>query len=407
MRHAPTRRSRSTDRVTVIQMTTVPQSLAFLAGQTRYLRQCGFDVTVVTSPGTEVAPFERREGVEVIQIPMQRRIRPIADLGSLLRLVVLFRRMRPDLVHAHTPKAALLGMMAAWVVRVPARVFHVHGLPVSTARGARRWLLSLTDGLTAALANDVLFVSESLRQDAVARKMCPSSKTRVLGSGSANGIDAEVRFNPELLADAGAAAKRGLGIPEASQVVGFVGRLVVDKGVVDLLNAWTQLEARYPDARLLVVGPEEDADSISDDAKSRIRSDSSIVWVPWTDHPEVLLSFMNVVAIPSYREGLNLSLLEASAMAKPAVSCDLPGMRDAVVDGVTGTLIEKGDVNALVRAVGAYLDDDRLARAHGTAGRQRVLNDFVPRRLWKELAATYAALTPRGGAPSSSVAGPT
>lgn len=383
--------TRTSGRPLVVQMVTVPQSTAFLAGQPSYLRKRGFDVVCVSSPGPQLEAFARAERIEAIRIPMERRISPWKDLRSLVRLILLFRRLRPSVVHTHTPKASLLGMLAAWLTGVPVRIFHVHGLPVETATGVQRRILMATDRLSARVANRVLFVSQSLRSLALELGMTEAEKTAVLAGGSANGIDAEGRFSPALWGSQQSVLRRQNGISPDDLVVGFVGRLVQDKGVLDLLEAWQVL--RGSGRRLLLVGPVEDADALPASAIDEIERSEDITWVSWTETPEALLSTMDVLCLPSYREGLPLSLLEASAMKLPIVATDIPGNRNAVVDGVTGTLVPPRSPGLLGGALEAYLRAPELRKSHGEAGRAHVLSAFRPEEIWNALANEYASLT--------------
>lgn len=344
----------------------------------------------VSSPGQQLQEFAHDEGIVAHPIPMERRIRPLRDLRSLVALVLLFYRLRPTVVHTHTPKAGLLGMIAAWVTRVPVRVFHVHGLPVVTATGLQRRVLTVTDRLSARIAHRVLFVSASLRDAAVDLGVAPAGKSGVLGAGSANGIDADHRFNPSVWRSQRSHLRLAEGIAPSDLVIGFVGRMVRDKGLTDLMSAWETL--RSPGRRLLLVGPAEQGDPLPRQLLDDIADDPDVRWIAWTSTPEAMMSLMDVLVLPSYREGLPLSLLEASAMAIPVVSTDIPGGRDAVIDGLTGTLVPVRAPQRLAEAIEAYLTDPALRTRHGIAGRNRVLESFQPVVIWEALAYEYRAL---------------
>lgn len=370
-----------------MHITTVPASLLFLRGQPAFMRARGWTVHAISSPGPELEAFGAAEGVAVHAVEMPRRITPLADLAAVRRLWSILRAIRPDVVHAHTPKGGLLGMVAARLAGVPLRVYHVHGLPHLTRTGWRRRLLVTTERISCALASDVLCVSRSNREVLAADGICPPSRVGVFAGGSVDGVDAD-RFRP---ADtpARAAARTRLGLPPEAPVVGFVGRLSRDKGLVELAVAWAEVRREHPSAHLLLVGPLEDNDPVPGHVLAALRADprARLRGEDW-DTP-ALYAAMDVVVVPSHREGLGMVALEAGASGLPFVGCDIPGTRDAVVAGETGTLVPPRDPAALAVAIGRYLADPVLARTHGFAARQRALDLFSPARIREELAALY------------------
>lgn len=379
--------------IRLLHVVTIPMSLTFLRGQGGLMHARGFDVHALSSPGDLLAAFGANEGVTVHAVPMSRRISAFGDLRAVAALYRAIRRIRPTLVHAHTPKGGLLGMIAAALAGVPVRVYHMRGLPMMSATGGRRLLLRQTERLSCALAHRVLCVSHSLRDAAVAEKVCPPDKIRVLGHGSGQGVDARTRFNPAGLSPgARVATRRRFGIPDDARVVGFVGRIVCDKGVRELLDAWRMLQAEYPDAHLLVVGPFERRDTVPTDVEFALRNGPRIhlTGLDWETPP--LYAAMDVVALPTYREGFPNVALEAAAMELPIVATRIPGCVDAIDDGRTGTLVPARDACALAAALRGYLDDAGLRARHGRAGRARVLRDFRPLDLWNATYRQYISL---------------
>ena len=367
----------------LLHITTVPQTLLFLRGQIGYMKSRGFRVVAVSSPGEVLAEVGESEGIETVALDMPREITPLGDLRALFRLVRLFRALRPAIVHGHTPKGGLLGMIAAALAGVNGRVYTLHGLPMETASGLRRSLLRLTERLSCALARRVHAVSESLRRRAAALGVCPLGKIQVLGAGTVNGIDAEKRFAPSRISRLEVAqARRALHIPSELRIVGYVGRLVQDKGILDLLEAWTDLREEFSDLYLVVVGPEEARDALPADAMRRLRSDPRIRMTGYVESMPATYAMMDVVVLPTYREGFPQVPLEAAAMERPVVATSVTGCVDAIQDGETGTLVPPRDPEALGRALRAYLQDPLLRRRHGAAGRGRVLREYRPERLW-------------------------
>lgn len=375
-------------------MTTVPDSLwAFFAGQIRFMVDRGMVVEAVSSPGRFLGLFAEREQVPVHALPMARRISPLADLVSLLRMCRLLARLKPDIVHAHTPKGGLLGMLGAWLVGTPVRIYHIHGFPFLTATGRKRTVLVSAEKLSCRLATRVLCVSRSIAAVADQEGVCPADRILVPGSGTINGIDATGIFDPARY-DAGerASLRASHGIPPEATVVGFVGRLVRDKGVAELAQAWMDLSAVFPDLHLLVCGPVEDGDPVSADVLEYLRTAGRVHLTGEVLDMPACYAAMDILALPTYREGFPLVPMEASAMALPVVASAVPGCTDAVVDGVTGTLVPARDASALAGALMNYVENPGLRLRHGQAGRDRVLADFRPEAVWAAVHAEYLRL---------------
>ena len=397
-RSAPPERAGLQDRgVHLVHLATVPEMLHFLKGQVGFMKRAGFTVGAIASPGPTLDRFGAEQQIPTWGLPMSRRISPLRDLVALARLVVLLRRVRPTILHAHTPKGGLLGMLAGAAARVPVRIYHLHGLPLETARGLRRLLLVLSDRVACALAHRVLAVSPSLLSAAVAHGLVRREKAAVPAGGSINGVDAQREFCPEVQLEAGARVRARYDIPPRAPVVGFVGRLVRDKGLVELAEAWQLVRHHHRDAQLLIVGPFDDTDPIPESTRALLRRDPrvTLAGLQWDVAP--YMAAMNVLALPTHREGLGNVLLEAGAMGLPVIATRITGCVDAVVDGRTGVLVPPGDPAALAAAIGAYLDSRALRARHGAAARERLLRHFSPGVVWSATYQEYqAALHGRG-----------
>jgi glycosyltransferase involved in cell wall biosynthesis len=386
----------------LVHITTVPLSFGFLKGQIGYGLTQGLHITAIASPGDELDAFQRETGVAVAAVPMARRITPVRDLVSIWMIVRLLRRLRPHIVHAHTPKGGLLGMIAAWLARVPVRVYDVWGLPYTTATGLRRFLLVWSERVSCALAHRALSVSHSLRKQAIDDRICRAEKVAVFLHGSGHGVDATGRFDPNAVPDARRGTRDQLGIPSDAVVVGYVGRIVRDKGLVELVGAWARLRDRYPTLHLLVAGRFEPQDPVPSDVEAVLRNDPRIHLAGWATDTPALYAAMDLVTLPTYREGFPNVPLEAAAMSRPVIATLVPGCVDAVEDGVTGTLVPARNAAALADAIARYVDDPDRRNAHGRAGRERVLRDFRREPLWEALHGEYQRLL-RARLPGSNV----
>lgn len=381
------------DAIRLVHVVTVPQSFKLLLGQTRFMRERGVQLTAIASPGEYAAEFAAREQAEVAAVEMPRRITPFRDLVAVWQLVRALRARRPHIVHAHTPKGGLLGMLSATLAGVPVRIYHMRGLPLMTASGTRRTILRWSERVSCALAQRVFCVSHSLREVALAEGLTRPDKIVVFHGGSGNGVDAEQAFAPSAAPDEERRAARGaLGVPDDAVVVAFIGRVVKDKGVVELAEAWTRVREAHPRAYLLLAGPEEPFDPVPAHVMRALREDPRVVLPGTVRGVRAVYAAADVVTLPSHREGFPNVPLEASAMALPVVTTDTAGCRDSVQDGRTGAVVPVGDAAALAAALDRYLSSPALRCEHGEAGRRWVREAFSPARIWASYHAEYVRL---------------
>jgi glycosyltransferase involved in cell wall biosynthesis len=366
----------------LVYITTHPVTAAFLLrGQLAWMANAGFDVHVVSSPGPELDRVAAREGVTCHAIPMQRDIDARTDGIALLRLTRLLRRLRPHIVNASTPKAGLLGTLAARAAGVPIRVYLLRGLRLETTDGTLRRILKRTERLTSRAATDVVAVSESLRS-AYVPALAPPERVTVLADGSSNGVD-PARFAPcHAHAEAAAALRRDLGAADGRFVVGFAGRLVADKGIVDLLDA-VDATRRRSAVDLWLIGDDLAGDSVDPAIRARIAADPHTHVLPRMDELGPFYAAIDVLAFPSRREGFPNVPLEAAMAGRPVAGYAATGVVDAVVDGETGCLVPVGDVQALAEVLQRYAEDRTLRERHGTAGHERARVSFAPERIWR------------------------
>ena len=360
-----------------------------------YARDQGDEIHAVASPGKELGVFAAQTGAEVHAVEMTRRITPLSDLRSLWRLVRLMRRIRPDVVHGHTPKGGLLAMIAGWLCGVPVRVYHMFGLPMVTATGVIRRLLRWCESLTCRLAHQVYCVTPSLREVALAEGLAGPDKLTVLLNGTVEGVDAEGMFNPARMpSDTRDVVRAEYGIPRDARVVGFVGRLAHDKGMTELTEAWKVLRKQYADLHLLVVGPPEPNDPPTEEVEQQLRADERAHPTGEVENASMPRFYraMDLLVLPTYREGYGMVLLEAAALELPVVVSRIPGCVDVVRDGETGTMVPVRDAGAVAEAVRRYLNDSGLRRRHGEAGRAWMLRDFRPQDMSEAIHREYLRL---------------
>lgn len=388
------------ERPGLVVAVTTSQSAVLLRGQLAFLRERGFDAYLLCAGDHTAREFCEREGARLLEVRMRREMSPLSDLPALLRIVRILRCTRPALVNAGTPKAGLLATVGAWLAGVPCRIYTLRGLRLETERGGRRAVLSLSERVVCRLAHRVLCISPSLLARARELRLFPEGKGKVLGEGSSNGVDI-IHFARTQEAERRARDLRlRMGIPLDARVLGFVGRIVRDKGVAELVAAWLSLRSDYPDLQLLVVGPFEGGDPIPGDARRVLESDPRIhLTGPVTDVPAAYAA-INVLAVPTYREGFPNVFIEAAAMEVPAVGTRVVGCVDAVVDGVTGTLVPPRDPEALARAIRAYLERPELAACHGREGRERAVRSFRRETVWENLFREYLSLLAAKGLPA-------
>lgn len=372
---------------TILVGVTHPQTCLVLSARLRALRKSGFRVLLVSSPGELLDRTAEREGVERIAIPMRRGIAPWADLVALLRLWRLIGSRRPDLVEFSTPKAGLLGTIAAKLRGVPRRVYMLRGLKLETTTGLRRRVLLAAERLASACAHVVLCNSESLRAEALALGVAPAGKLRVLGEGSSNGVDIE-RFSP-----GPSDVRERLGIPHDAPVVGFVGRLTRDKGLPELVRAFDLILRAEPSSRLLLVGWFDVAeDALDKYLRARIENHPHTHCTGFVSDTAPYYRAMDVMVLPTWREGFPNVVLEAGATGIPVVTTACTGARDAVVPEVTGLLIPPGYPDAICEAVLKLIRDPERRCRMGQAARAWVLEHYLEARVVGLTADYYRSL---------------
>ncbi len=340
----------------LIIITTIPLSLATLIkGQPKYLSQF-FNVTLITSNSPMNRDIEEFEGVEVISIDMSRKITPIQDLKSLIQIYLHLLKSKPDIVYSFTPKAGLLGMMASFFARVPKRVHNIVGMPLMEASNKKKILLEYIERLTYSFTTNLFCNSYGLRE--FINKNLTEREVKVIGNGSINGVDTEF-FRDIYTKEEKDRLREKLNIKESDFVLLFIGRVVKDKGVDELLEAFNILNRRYKNIKLLIVGDFE-ADLNPIDNIEILNSNRNIIRIEFQKDIRPYLSISSLFVLPSYREGLPNSLLEAGSFGVPLLATNINGCNEIIIDGENGILVEKKSIDSLSSGIESLIKDKKL-----------------------------------------------
>jgi glycosyltransferase involved in cell wall biosynthesis len=361
------------NRIKIIRATTVPMSLdAFCNGMLKELSQ-KYEVIGMASPGKELMAVAEREGVRTIAVPMERHISLKHDLISLCRMIKVFLKEKPTMVHSMTPKAGLLCMIAAWLCRVPVRVHTFTGLVFPTSTGLKRRVLMATDWLTCACATHIIPEGEGVKNDLLNNGIT-KKPIKVLGYGNVRGVDMEYyRVSEEIRAKS-----KELKKPESFTFL-FVGRIVGDKGINELCEAFERLKETEKSIRLLLVGRfEDELDPVSDKTRETINNDSSIEAVGPKYGDELLAYYVaaDCFVFPSYREGFPNTVLEAGAMGVPSIVTDINGSREIITEGENGIIIQSHDAEALFHAMLKMMRDKDAREKMADNARQMIASRY-------------------------------
>jgi glycosyltransferase involved in cell wall biosynthesis len=359
-------------RLLIVLGITHPQTCLVLPARLRALKAAGFRVVLICSPGALLDNLILQEGIEAVPIPMRRGVSPLADAISLVRLCRVLCRLRPVITEFSTPKAGLLGNLAAKLCGIPVRVYLLRGLRLETMTGFKFRLLLAAERLASACAHHVICNSRSLRAKAASMRLAPQRKLHLIGNGSSQGVDID-RFSPgpEMV-------RKDLGIPCEAPLIGFVGRMTRDKGIPELMDAFELIQRAEPGARLLLVGWFDDSDdTLSEWLRRRIESHPGVVCTGYVADTGPYYRAMDMMVLPTWREGFPNVVLEAAATGIPVVTTISTGSRDAVAPEVTGLLIPAGYPEAIAEAVLRLIRNPEDRFRMGAAARAWVTEQFV------------------------------
>jgi len=386
----------------LIRITTVPVSLkTLLKGQHQFLSQNSFDVLGVSSSGNALNEVAQNEKIAVYTVEMTRIISPLKDIKSLWSFYKLCKRERPAIVHSHTPKAGIVGMLGAKLAGVPIRLHTVAGLPLMEATGRKRRLLDFVEKLTYSCATKVYPNSKGLYDFILENNFTAEKKLKVIANGSSNGIDTTYFSAQAITQEQIITLKTGLGIHENDFVYVFVGRLVGDKGINELITAFNSpLFSRgvEGEAKLLLVGPfETELDPLLPKTISVIESNPNITSVGFQADVRPYFGISDCLVFPSYREGFPNVVLQAGAMGLPSIVTNINGCNEIIEDGVNGLIIPPKNSKALQMAMIKLVEDKELYKNLKSNSRQMITSRYEQKLVWEALLMEYQTLLQEKG----------
>lgn len=377
----------------LIRITTVPLSLdKLLDGQLKFMNNF-YQVTAISSDQINLKKIGKKENVATFHLEMTRKITPIKDLLAVIKLFFFLKKIKPCIVHTHTPKAGIIGMMAAWLAGVPNRLHTVAGLPLMETSGLKRRLLEGVEKLTYAMATQVYPNSNGLRNIIITNGYCAAAKLKVIGQGSSNGINTD-KFSKSAIDEKEIAVLRSkLGLTEAHFVFIFVGRLVADKGINELVAAFKRLSSHGGKFKLLLVGDYEPAlDPLRADTLDSISCNKDIISVGFQQDVRPYLALADTFVFPSYREGFPNVVMQAAAMELPCIVSDINGCNEIIESGVNGLIVPVKNTDALLQAMQEIASNLKLFLHLKRNTRERIVKNYAQHAVWEALLAEYRNL---------------
>lgn len=382
----------------LIRITTVPISLEkLLEGQLAYMSNY-FEVIAISAEKERLENYGEKEKVRVFPLGLTRKITPIKDIAAVFKLYRFLKKEKPSIVHTHTPKAGIVGMMAAWLARVPNRLHTVAGLPLMEAKGMKRKLLDFVEKRTYTFATQVYPNSKGLYDFIINENLAQSGRLKIITQGSTNGIATEY-FNPKNFGSTRSILRQDLKIADNSFVFVFVGRLVGDKGINELVTAFNTLnsEFRIQNSKLLLVGPlEAELDPLKPETLQAIECNPNIISVGYQADVRPYFAAADALVFPSYREGFPNVVMQAGAMGLPSIVTDINGCNEIIIHRVNGLIIPPKNSEALAKAMRLLMEDINLYQQLQGNARAQITNRFEQQQVWDALLAEYQRLLQGG-----------
>ncbi len=377
----------------LIRITTVPISLdKLIEGQLAFMKAY-YEVIAVSSRGKTLEKVGVKEGVQVVPIEMTRKITPFQDLKSVWELYQFLKNEKPQIVHTHTPKAGIVGMLASYLARVPNRLHTVAGLPLLEAKGIKRKILNFVEKLTYSCATKVYPNSHGLENIILHNKFINKQKLKVIANGSSNGIDTAY-FNPDLFSEEKKQIlKDSLKIQKEDFVFIFVGRIVGDKGIHELIRAFSKLSKENKQIKLLLVGSfEDELDPVHEKTKKCINNHDQIIHVGFQNDVRLYFAISNALVFPSYREGFPNVVMQAGAMGLPSIVSNINGCNEIIKEGINGVVIPVKNSQAIYTAMCELIENKEYCRQLEENARAIIVNNYEQKVVWQALLEEYKSL---------------
>lgn len=363
----------------------------FLGEQLLYMTERGFEIHLICSPSSNLSDLSNRYSFKYEEINIFRKFSILSDIKAVWGICRYIKDKKISIVNGHTPKAGMLAMFAAYIMRVPKRYYFRHGLLYETSSGLKKNIFILSEKLASWLATDVICVSPYIIEKSIADNLTNARKMRLLNQGSCNGVDVMGQFNPyKIDAIKLQQIKSKYGLPDDAWIIGYAGRLVIDKGIIDLIEAYKLLKAKYSKLYLMLVGPEEERNKLPIEVKSFIHHDERVIVTGLIDKDiEYYYALMNVLVLASFREGFGTCILEASAMKVPVLTTAHTGCRDAIIEGKTGSYVDHNPIS-IASKIEMLIKDPLSANEMGSNGRAFVKENFEQRLVWCDIQKLYS-----------------
>ena len=377
----------------LIRITTVPISLdKLLSGQLAFMNRF-YKVIGVSSDAAYLEKVGKKEQIEVFNVEMTRQITPLKDLVAVYKLYRFFKKQKPFIVHTHTPKAGTVGMLAAKLAGVPNRLHTIAGLPLLEATGSKRKLLNFVEKVTYSCATKIYPNSFGLNEIIIQEKFCAPDKLKVLGNGSSNGIDTSFFDASHFVPTQNNTLKEELGILPDDFVFIFVGRLVADKGINELVEAFKELNILLPDTKLVLVGPlETELDPLLPKTLKEIDVNPAIISVGFQNDVRPYFAIADALVFPSYREGFPNVVMQAGAMGLPSIVSNINGCNEIIVENYNGMIIPVKNTKAIFEAMKKILEDVIFYNHLKENSRKRIVDNYEQKVVWEAILNEYKSL---------------
>lgn len=378
------------NKIKVVHMVTIANSTGLMKGQLSYLNEAGYEMTVISSPGDSLDKLKETEKVKVKSIKMERGISLFKDIISLIRIILYFIKIKPSVCNAGTPKAGLLGMIAAKITGVPFRVYTIRGLPYEVESGVKRRVLIVTEKIACFCANKIICISPSLKNEVINSNLTSKEKVVVFGKGSSNGLQLEK------YSDIGKIKVEANNINKANDfekynfIIGYVGRINRSKGIKELVNTFESLQNKDNKIALLIVGRIEEKDSISEDILNKIKNNPNIIYIPPVPDPIPYYYIMDILVFPTHREGFGNVSIEAQAIGTPVITTNATGAVDTVIDNETGFIVPVRDEKALKIKIEEFINKPELVNTMSKMALERVHRDYDSKVIWENIQKLYS-----------------